>query len=99
MAWLEDVGFKWNPLPTRLVACNSLPPYAPGRAQIWFRDPDKKGNATVFAAALDPDSPTDWGPREERRASPATLETILKSEPRLHSLVQAVVASEPFQTK
>ena len=29
----------------------------------------------------------------------ATLETILKSEPRLQSLVQAVVASEPFQTK
>lgn len=47
------------------------------RAQIWFRDPDKKGNVTVFAAALDPDGPTDWGPREERRASPATLEAIL----------------------
>ncbi|MBK8037847.1 MAG: DUF1592 domain-containing protein [Verrucomicrobiaceae bacterium] len=29
----------------------------------------------------------------------ATLETILKSEPRLQSLVQAVVTSEPFQTK
>ena len=29
----------------------------------------------------------------------ATIETILKSEPRLQSLVQAVVASEPFQTK
>jgi hypothetical protein len=47
------------------------------RAQIWFRDPDKKGNVTVFAAALDPDSPTDWGPREERRASRADLEVIL----------------------
>jgi len=29
----------------------------------------------------------------------ATIETILKSEPRLQSLVQAVVASEPFQMK
>jgi hypothetical protein len=29
----------------------------------------------------------------------ATIETILKTEPRLQSLVQAVVASEPFQTK
>ena len=29
----------------------------------------------------------------------ATIETILKSEPRLQSLAQAVVASEPFQTK
>jgi hypothetical protein len=29
----------------------------------------------------------------------ATIETILKSEPRLQSLVQVVVASEPFQTK
>jgi len=29
----------------------------------------------------------------------ATIETVLKSEPRLQSLVQAVVASEPFQTK
>ena len=29
----------------------------------------------------------------------ATIETILKSEPRVQSLVQAVVASEPFQTK
>lgn len=29
----------------------------------------------------------------------ATIETILKSEPRLQTLVQAVIASEPFQTK
>ena len=29
----------------------------------------------------------------------ATIETILKTEPRLQSLVQAVVTSEPFQTK
>jgi hypothetical protein len=29
----------------------------------------------------------------------STIETILKSEPRLQSLVQAVVTSEPFQTK
>jgi hypothetical protein len=29
----------------------------------------------------------------------ATIETILKSEPRLQSLVQAVVASEPFMSK
>jgi hypothetical protein len=47
------------------------------RAQMWFRDPDKNGNVTVFAAALDPDGPADWGPREERRASRANLETIL----------------------
>jgi len=29
----------------------------------------------------------------------ATIETILKSEPRLQSLVQAIIASEPFLTK
>jgi hypothetical protein len=29
----------------------------------------------------------------------ATLETILKFEPRLQTLVMAVIASEPFQTK
>ena len=47
------------------------------RGQLWMRDPDAQGNVTVIAAELTPKSPTNWGAREERRASLASLEQDL----------------------
>jgi hypothetical protein len=47
------------------------------RGQLWMRDPDARGNVTVIAAELTTKSATNWGAREERRATPQTLETVL----------------------
>jgi hypothetical protein len=47
------------------------------RGQMWMRDPDGGGNVTVIAAELTPKSPTNWGAREERRASLSSLEQDL----------------------
>lgn len=47
------------------------------RAQVWLDLPDAQGLVTVIAAALDSSSPTKWGPREERRATLATLGDVL----------------------
>ena len=47
------------------------------RGKLWMRDPDAHGNVTVIAAELTPKSPTNWGAREERRASLASLERDL----------------------
>ena len=48
------------------------------RAQMWLGLPNTQGEVTVFASALDPSSPTKWGPREERRATISTLEDVLE---------------------
>jgi hypothetical protein len=48
------------------------------RGQVWMRDPDTKGHVTVIAAELTSKSPTNWGAREERRASLASLERDLE---------------------
>ena len=47
------------------------------RGQLWMQDPDATGNVTVIAAELTPGSPTNWGAREERRASLSSLERDL----------------------
>jgi hypothetical protein len=47
------------------------------RGQLWMQDPDATGNVTVIAAELTPNSPTNWGAREERRASLSSLERDL----------------------
>jgi hypothetical protein len=47
------------------------------RGQMWMRDPDANGNVMVIAAELTPDSPTNWGARQERRASLISLERDL----------------------
>jgi hypothetical protein len=44
------------------------------RGKLWMRDPDGAGNVTVIASELTPKSPTNWGAREERRASLSSLE-------------------------
>jgi hypothetical protein len=48
------------------------------RAQMWLSLPTSEGEVTVIASALDPSSPTKWGPREERRATLSTLEGALE---------------------
>jgi hypothetical protein len=63
----EDRG--WDIRSFWVCDCNGL-----RRGQLWMRNPDGRGNVTVIAAELTPKSPTNWGKREERRASLATLE-------------------------
>jgi hypothetical protein len=48
------------------------------RTQMWLGLPNTQGEVTVVASALDPSSPTKWGPREERRATLSTLEGALE---------------------
>jgi hypothetical protein len=48
------------------------------RPQMWLGLPNTQGEVTVVASALDPSSPTKWGPREERRATLSTLEGALE---------------------
>jgi hypothetical protein len=48
------------------------------RAQMSLGLPNAQGEMTVFASALDPSSPTQWGPREERHATLSTLEDVLE---------------------
>jgi hypothetical protein len=48
------------------------------RAQMWLDLPNTQGDVTVIASAVDPLSPTKWGPREERRATLSTLEGALE---------------------
>jgi hypothetical protein len=44
---------------------------------MWLELPDAQGNVKISAAPLDPTSPTKWGIREERYASPGKLEEAL----------------------
>jgi hypothetical protein len=48
------------------------------RAQMWLGVPDARGAVTVTASALDPSSETQWGAREARYATLATLEDALE---------------------
>lgn len=48
------------------------------RAQMWLDLPSAQGDVTIIASALDPSSPTEWGQREERRATLSTLEPVLE---------------------
>jgi hypothetical protein len=48
------------------------------KAQMWLEFPDSQGNVTIKASALDLESPTKWGAKEERRASLRTLDAALE---------------------
>jgi hypothetical protein len=46
----------------------------PTLAELRTDLPDDQGNVTIKASALDPNSPSQWGPLEEQRTSLQTLE-------------------------
>jgi hypothetical protein len=80
MAWAKRHGIRVATVdrddPVRSIWVHDF--WGRRRAQMWLGLPDARGAVTVFAAALDRSNPSQWGAREQRYATLATLENALE---------------------